>query len=189
MKKNNKRIMVFMMVLSVLVLLSTSLLLFGAPPSRLWTQAQYNEAVYNCMNNVSDSLSEEFAEIYCTCVLDIASIRYEFDEFAANEDAIVVQFTEDGTIEDCNRRAIEMTSEGEQWTQYQYDDTVKNCVNSFPEGYTVEFAEIYCDCVINVASQRYGYLDFVDHEDEYVNDFIEEGIIDDCVEYATEITQ
>lgn len=100
-------------ILGLIVICAFSLLFFNCSSKNKWYQFQYDLAVENCVANVPITVSSEFGEIYCDCVMNIASQRYEFSDFAENEGQYVDELENDGTIEQCNQKALEMT-EAEQ---------------------------------------------------------------------------
>jgi hypothetical protein len=77
------------------------------------------------------------------------------------------------------------------WTKNQLSIVKKNCVKAMTDEFkknnqkiSAKFVIDYCDCVIEIAAQRYEIKDFGKNEQKYVEKFTKEGVIKKCLETA-----
>jgi hypothetical protein len=83
----------------------------------LWPEAELTAAQSNCVSSAMQSNPAADPDIVtrsCVCIMDQASRRWTFSDFAANEYSYTQQLLSDGTADWCRAFANEANAEGKR---------------------------------------------------------------------------
>ncbi|MCB9229969.1 MAG: hypothetical protein H6618_10200 [Deltaproteobacteria bacterium] len=147
----------------------------------LWSSEEILSTRQNCELSTPSELTISQAKIYCACVVEDASKRWEYPDFVSNEFSYSRQQVTDGVVEECSNSIGHVV-----WTDIQLQTTRNNCVNeaSKSSGVSSLLAILYCGCIFDELSSRYSYWSYAANEAAINQQVTDDGTVDKCRNYA-----
>lgn len=155
----------------------------GSTDTVLWTQDDIDDERTSCIDGNSQAFGSK-APIWCLCIIETASKRWSHEDFIKTPIEKFETLAKDGTGARCNTLA----GFGE-WTVADLTSARSDCVNSAINinqslASKRESVGVSCGCLLEDASKRWAYDDYLKNQYSYSQQQMNDGIVKKCLEFA-----